>query len=130
MMKLLDTNIVIRFLLEDSPKQFLLAKKLLNNNNESLVLTDVTFAEIIWLLTSFYHLSKERVVEKLFGILNLRSIKSNRNVLIRALYFYRNFNIDYIDAYHAAYSEEENLEGVYSFDEDLDKIKSIKRFKL
>lgn len=126
-MKLVDTNVIIRFLLKDHAIQSPAAKKLLENLEENLLLTDVAVAETIWLLTSYYKLSKEEAVEKIYPILNLPNIDCNKPVLIRALYFYRNFNIDYIDAYLAAYSEEENLEGIYSFDKGLDKIKDIKR---
>lgn len=128
-MKLLDTNIIIRFLLKDHPTQSTSAKLLLSNFQKNLLLTDVIFAETIWLLTSYYELPKEKVIEAIYPILNFPNIKSNKAVLIRALYFYRNFNIDYIDAYLAAYTEEEDLEGIYSFDKDFDKIKEIKRFK-
>ncbi len=127
-MKLLDTNIIIRFLLQDHPKQFTAAVNLLKNLKQDLLLTDVTVAEVIWLLTTHYKFSRELAVEKIYLILNFPNIQSNKSILIRTLYFYRNFSIDYIDAYLAAYSEEENMEGIYSFDKDLDKIKEIKRF--
>lgn len=128
-MKLIDTNVIIRFLLKDHPIQSPAAKKLLSNFQERLLLTDVAVAEAIWLLTSYYKLSKEEAAEKIYPIFNFPNIESNKSVLIRVLYFYRNFNIDYIDAYLTAYAEEENLEGIYSFDKDLDKIKSVKRFE-
>ncbi len=127
-MKLIDANIIIRFLLKDHPIQSPAAKKLLSNFQERLLLSDVAAAEIIWLLTSYYKLSKEEAVEKIFSIFNFPNIESNKPILIRTLYFYRNFNIDYIDAYLAAYSEEEKLEGIYSFDKGFDKIKQVKRF--
>lgn len=128
-MRLLDTNIITRFLLKDHPKQFISASNLLKDLEQDLLLTDVTVAEVIWLLTTHYKFSKEETVEKIYKVLNFPNIHSNKSILIRTLYFYRNFNIDYIDAYLAAYAEEEKLEGIYSFDADLDKIKEIKRFK-
>lgn len=128
-MKLLDTNIIIRFLLKDHPKQFVAAKNLLKNFEQNLLLTDTAVAEVIWLLTSYYKFSKEETIEKIFTILNFPNIESNKSVLIRSLYYYRNFNIDYIDAYLVAFAEEENLEGIYSFDKGLDKIKEVKRFE-
>lgn len=128
-MKLIDANLIIRFLLKDHPIQSPAAKQLLKNFQENLLLTDVTVAEVIWLLTSYYKFSKEEAMESLYPILNLPNIDSNKSILIRALYFYRNFNIDYIDAYFAAYTEEKKLEGIYSFDKDLDKIKEVKRFE-
>lgn len=128
-MKIIDTNIIIRFLLKDHPVQSPLAKKLLSNFQEKLLLSDVVVAEIIWLLTAYYKLTKEEVVEKIYPLLNLPHIESQKPVLIRALYFYRNFNIDYIDAYSASFCEEKKLEGICSFDKGLDKIKEIKRFE-
>ena len=128
-MKLIDANIIIRFLLKDHPIFSPAAKKLLSNFQENLLLTDVAVAETIWLLTSYYQLPKDEAVEKIFPILSSPNINCNKAILVRALYFYRNFNIDYIDAYLAAYAEEEDLEGIYSFDKDLDKVKSVKRFE-
>lgn len=128
-MKLLDANIIIRFLLKDQQKQFIAASNLLKDFEQDLLLTDVTVAEVCWLLTSHYKFSKEEAAQKIYSILNFPNIQSNKSILIRSLYFFRNFNIDYIDAYLAAYAEKENLEGVYSFDKDLDKIKEIRRFE-
>lgn len=128
-MKLLDTNVIIRFLLKDHPTQSPASKTLLENSPENLVLTDVGLAEIIWLLTSFYKLPKQEVVEKIYNLLKVSSLIVNKPLIIRTLYFYGNFSLDFIDAYFAAYCEQQKLEGIYSFDKGLDKIKSVKRFK-
>lgn len=128
-MKLIDANVIIRFLLKDHPIQSPAVKKILKNFQENLILSDVAVAEVIWLLTSYYNFSKEETIEKIYPILSFPNIESNKSVLIRAFYFYRNFNIDYIDAYLAAYTEDSKIEGIYSFDKDLDKIKEVKRFE-
>ena len=49
-----------------------------------------------------------------------------KNVLLRAIMFYQEKNIDFIDAYAAAFALENKI-GVCSFDHDFDKIKEIKR---
>ncbi len=128
-MKLLDTNLILRFLLKDNLEQFQAVKSLLENPQEHLYLTDMVVAEVIWVLTSFYKFSQKDVSEKIYNLLSLNSIYSNKNLLIRALFFYQNFDIDFIDAYLASYCEQEKLEGIYSFDKGLDKIKEVKRFK-
>lgn len=128
-MKLLDTNFILRFLLKDNLQQFQIAKKIFNDPMANLYITDMVTAEIVWILTSFYKFSRDQITEKLFLLLNLPSIQSNKSILIRSLYLYRNFNISFIDAYLSAYMEEEKLEGIYSFDKGLDKIKSVKRFE-
>lgn len=128
-MKLLDTNVIMRFLLKDHPTQSPASKTLLENSAEDLILTDVGLAEIIWLLTSFYKLPKQKVVGKIYNLLKVNSLIVNRPLIIRTLYFYGNFSLDFMDAYFTAYSEQEKLEGIYSFDKGLDKIKQIKRFE-
>lgn len=128
-MKLLDANLILRFLLKDHPLQADAAKKILETKIEALWLSEMTVAEVVWTLTSLYKLTREDIVEKIYGLLNLNSIYSNKELLIRTLYFYGNFNIAFIDAYLAAFCEQENLEEIYSFDKGLDKIKSVKRFK-
>ena len=128
-MKLLDANFVLRFLLKDHPLQSQAVKEVLESKNETLLLQDLAVAEVVWVLTSVYKLSKEDIAEKIYNLLSLNSIFSNKSLLIRVLYFYRNFNISFIDAYLTAFCEQEKLEGIYSFDKGLDKIKLVKRFE-
>lgn len=129
-MKIIDTNIIIRFLLKDHPTQSKSTKKLLENSPEDLLLPDMVIAEIIWLLTSYYKLSKRDIIEKIQDILTLEKIQANKDLIYKALMFYQTYNIDFIDAYLAAYcNEKKNIKGIYSFDKDFDKIKDIKRFE-
>lgn len=128
-MKLVDSNLILRFLLKDHPKQSPQARKLFKNPHETLILTDIVVAEVIWILTSYYKFSKEDVAEKIYQLLKIPTLKTNMHTIVRTLHLYRNFNIDYIDAYLAAYCEKEKLEGIYSFDKDFDKINIIKLFE-
>lgn len=128
-MKLLDANFILRFLLKDYPIQAEAVKKVLETKSEALFLSDMVVAEVIWVLTSFYKLTREDTAEKIYALLSLNSIYSNKALLTRALYFYRNFNIAFVDSYLTAYCEQNKLEGIYSFDKGLDKIKWVKRFK-
>lgn len=128
-MKLLDTNFILRFLLKDHPTLSPITKKIFESKDEMLLVTDVVVAEITWVLTSFYKLTKEESAKKIYQLLSLNSVYSNKDLLIRTLYFYRNYNINFVDAYLMAFGEIKNLEGIYSFDKGLDKIKSVKRLK-
>lgn len=127
MRKLLDTNLVIRFLLKDIPNQAEAVRKILASDEEELVLTDVALAEIVWVLTSYYQLPKTDVVDKLLDLLTLDTIHANKQVLYKALFLYKSLNIDFIDAYLAAFAEDGGIESIYSYDEDFDKIKFLKR---
>lgn len=129
MAKIVDANLIIRFLLNDIPAQAKSVENLLQTTKEQLILTDVTVTEIIWVLTSFYEIPKKQVIEKMRQILSIQIIQANRKLLETALFFYEEHNIAFIDAYLIAYSVEGNLEGIYSFDKGLDKVKSVKRFE-
>lgn len=129
MAKLVDTNLIIRFLLKDNLTQAEAAKKILTQSDQDLILTDIAVAEIVWVLQSIYKLKKQEVVEKLLKVLELRSLIANFSLFTNSLIIYQNHNISFVDAYLIAYCEQEKLEGIYSFDADLDKIKEIKRFK-
>lgn len=129
MAKLVDTNLIIRFLLKDNLTQAEAAKKLLTQSNESLILADIAVAEIVWVLQSVYKLQKQEIIEKLFELLKFRSLVANFSLLTNTLLIYRDYHISFIDAYLTAFCEQEKLEGIYSFDKGLDKIKEVKRLK-
>ena len=126
---LIDANLLIRFLTEDNPAEAKKVKKLLSLEDKKLLLLDITFAEVIWTLTSFYVFEKEDIVEKLRGILALPSIEANKKLLSVTLNLYSNKNIDFIDAYLAAVSLQEDID-IYSWDRDFDKIEKVKRLKV
>lgn len=129
MAKLVDTNLIIRFLVKDNPTQFEAAQKVFSSLNEKLILADLVLAEVVWTLLSVYKLGKHEIVEKLLKLLELKNLIANFHLLINSLLIYRDHNISFVDAYLVAYAELEKLEGIYSFDKDLDKIKEVKRFK-
>lgn len=129
MAKLVDTNLIIRFLIKDNPTQFEAAQKIFSSLNEKLILPDLVLAEVVWTLLSVYKLGKQEIVEKLLKLLELKNLTANFHLLINSLLIYRDYNVSFVDAYLAAYAELEKLEGLYSFDRDLDKIKGVKRFE-
>lgn len=127
MAKLLDANIIIRYLVEDDYKKVEASEKLLKNSKEPLIITDVTVSEIVWVLSSYYKLPKKEIIEKLEGILGLEIFDLNRDIIGQALSYFRLYNIDWIDAYLAAYGKRNKIKTVFSYDKDLDKIKDIQR---
>src|SRR3989338_5940347 len=119
--RVLDANIILRFLTNGPSHQTTQIKKLLESKKDRLVLTEVTVAEIVWVLTSYYKQTKKSVVEKVLTLLELPVIVANRKLLSGALLTYLEFNIDYIDAYLLALAKEKKLAGIVSLDRSLDK---------
>ena len=126
MPKLVDTNLIVRFLVNDYPKQAQAAEKVFQQAD--LIITDIALAEVVWTLQSFYNLPRQEIVEKLYKLLQSKNFIFNRELIFNSLFLYLNHNISFVDAYLIAYAEGEKLEGIYSFDKGLDKVKKIKRF--
>ena len=128
MASLIDANLILRFLTEDVTEQTNLVKKLFAQPH-GLILTDLTAAEVVWVLKSVYKLPKQDITEKFLYLLNLNIFIANYTLLNKALELFNNYNISFADAYLVAYAEKENLDGIYSFDKGLDKVRTVKRLK-
>lgn len=127
MVKLIDTNIIIRFLVSNDPLLVEKIAKYLKNQESTFVLTDVGVAELVWVLLSVYNLPKEAIIEKISGLIELDNFTLSKSLIARTLAIYSQHNIDYIDAFHAAYALENEINEVVSYDKDFGKIKSLKR---
>lgn len=124
---LLDTNIIIRFLTNDPPNQAEKIEKLFSQaSSSSLEIPDVVIFEIVYVLLSFYQLSKEEVIEKIYSLINFEKIKTNKKLIKKTLEIFKNYPISFIDAYLCALIFLKKHPFIYSFDKKLKKIKGIK----
>ncbi len=122
---LLDTNLIIRFLVNDDSIKVSKIEKLLKDKSNTNILLDTVIAEIIWVLNSYYALSKEDIIEKIAALIHIETIECNSVLVNRALSMWRENNISFIDAYLASISELGNIT-LYSYDQKLASIKTIK----
>lgn len=127
MTKVVDANIIIRFLLGDSPVHTERIKKYIREGKEKLILTDVTVAEIVWVLSSYYKEPKEKICEMLLNLLEVPVFNTNKKLITQAVSLFREYSVDYIDAYLAAVALENDSIAVLSYDKSMDKINEIKR---
>ena len=127
MVKLLDANTVIRYLTADDEKKAKRVERLFKLATSRYILTDVSVAEIVWVLESHYKVPKTDIVAKLRLLLALEAIEADKTLLFDELDFYWSRNIDFIDAYLAAYASTHHIDAIVSYDRDLDKIAGISR---
>jgi predicted nucleic acid-binding protein len=127
MKKIVDANIVIRFLTDDTPNLTEKIRKYFASSKDCFILTDVTIAEIAWVLESYYELPREEIVKRISALLEEEAFMANRSLIARALHCFLQYNIDYIDAYLAAYAEHNQIETVLSYDRSLGRVKTIRR---
>jgi len=124
---LVDTNVLVRLLTQDSVEHTRKVRALLRRIDE-LVLTDLIFAEVIFVLESFYEWHARTIAEAMTALLGHQQIAVvDHSLLVRALDLYVAKRIDYADAYVAAVAELSGIRLVASFDRALDRVPTIER---
>ena len=121
--EILDTNVLVRFLVGDIPAQkttavkwFLEAEK----DKRDIIVSTIVIAETIFVLESFYKQTKENVAAAMEIFLSQRwLIVQERDVLLASLAFYRNEK-HFVDSYLLAWSQHHHA-GIMSFDKKLKK---------
>jgi predicted nucleic acid-binding protein len=125
----LDTNIPVRHLTGDPPAQARRATAFLRQSQE-LILVDLIFAELIYVLESYYERPKVEVAKLARSLLAMDYIvTADHDVLLRSLDLYEHEKLDYGEAYLAAVAETTGIEKVASFDRQLDRIPTITRIQ-
>ena len=120
-MKSLDTNLLLRLVLDDVPKQSAAVNALFDNATQKYVVEDLVFAEIVWILQGkHFRYSRERVGSNLQLILAIPQIICNRTMLEKAILLYlKHPKLSYVDACLAVYAELNNNKPLLSFDKKL-----------
>ena len=118
---LIDTNIILRYLLGDhaefSPKAEALMLDVSKGVKKAEIL-DVVIVECIYVMDKYYQIPKAEIVDKLSRILNFSGIANpDRSEILCALLKYENSNADIVDCILAARSSPANV--VVSFDKDI-----------
>ena len=115
-----DTNLFLRYLTNDVPAQADAVEHLLHRASDGeivLVINGLVIAEIVWTLESYYGLSRNSIKAKVLAILNTPGLEAvEGDLLLEAIFWYADKNIDFIDAYNAAWMFAEGLETTYTFD--------------
>ena len=129
----LDTNILLRYLVEDNQQMAEQALDLLmrvERGEEKIITSSLVIFETIFTLQSFYKVPRQQIKEQVLPIISLRGVHlPDKSVFYKALDLYVTKNISFADAYNAAYMMSEEVFNIYSWDKDFDKIDGITRLE-
>lgn len=122
--RVVDANVIIRFLLNDHRSLSLKAKSIIvdaQRGRYRLYLDEVVVAEIVWVFSSFYEIKCEDIADRLLGLVTQSwMVNRRKNLIIQALNMYKTSRVDYIDAWLAIISLGGRMPLV-TFDRDLEK---------
>lgn len=127
----LDTNVILRHLLGDDPKQSPRATVYLERVETGAVqvrLADTVIFEAVFTLERRYKQPKAKIREGVLPLLELRSVVLPGKRHFRKVFeYYADRNMDFADAYHAVLMERLKLEEIVSFDQGFDKLSTVRR---
>jgi len=128
---LLDANVLLRFLTRDDPVKADKCRALLlraARGQVELLVTSLTFAEIVWVLESYYKAHRDQIVQQMLKLLALSGVTYPESLQLKhALRLYADTGIDFIDAYQAAHAASAGIERIYSYDRHFDRVPELDR---
>lgn len=124
-----DTNFIIRYLLGDNQDMLLKTKKIFEQVQAGkifLILEQTVFTEIVFVLSSFYRVPKNKISEILSELLIYKGIVcADKESLLLALDLYNKQNLHIVDCLLIAKAKASNLD-ILSFDQKLINVHSKK----
>ena len=132
MISLLDTNVLVRFLIgsdEDQFKGVFSFFQSIERKKIQVELKLIVLFQTIFVLKSFYKVPKNQIVKGLKGIVQLQGLKiKDKRIVQRTLEIWDSNNIEIVDAYLIGCLENDSQNILYSYDRDFDKF-SINRIE-
>jgi len=96
----IDTNVLVRFLVNDDAEQFTRAKALVNEN--AIFVPTTVLLESEWVLRDVYGFTKSRIMEALGRFLDLDAVTAENAGAARNALAWAGKGMDFADALHLA----------------------------
>ncbi|MCI8291834.1 MAG: type II toxin-antitoxin system VapC family toxin [Clostridia bacterium] len=119
-MIVIDTNIILRYLLNDNEELSKQAIDIIDNN--TILIPNEVIVEACYVLRKVYNVEKEKIYEAVQSLMEIDNINfQNTNVVSLAFKTYATQNLDIVDCILYSYNRIEKYE-VKTFDKKLNKL--------
>jgi len=115
----LDTNVLVRYIMQDDAKQSAQASKLIESLTPSTpaFVSLVSVVELGWVLTTCYGLTRAQVAQAIDALLRTKEIVVDRSdEIFRALRVYKSSSADFADCLIERISASAGCERTMTFD--------------
>ena len=113
----IDTNYIIRYLMNDNIKMADIAEEILTTKN--VFIANEILAEVVYVLFGVYKISKKDIANQLLELIKYDNVVvSNYSVINEALNIFKNKNLDFVDCILCAYAKQDEI---ITFDKKLNK---------
>ena len=122
-MRAIDTNVLLRYLVADDPRQTAAAQRIIEECrqvDEPIFLTALVLCETVWVLNSVYQQSKTQIVDIIEALLAMDLIRFEHDRLVRRAFDqFRLSRADFSDYLIGAISTAEGCRDTVTFDRAL-----------
>jgi len=116
----IDTNYIVRYLVNDDIEMAEIAEKILTTKN--VFISNEILAEVVYVLLGVYKISKIDIANQLFELINFENISvSNYEVVKKAFDIFKTKNLDFVNCLLCAYSKNDEI---ITFDKKLNRCTS------
>lgn len=126
--RLIDTNVIIRYLVENPDSVQSKFKGVfsffprIEKGEIKIELCELVLFEAFFVLTKLYEVPQKEAADKLSGIVSYKGVMMpDKALILSCLKILQTESIDLVDAYLLAISKKKNIKQIYSFDRDLSK---------
>lgn len=126
--KIIDANVLLRFFLADDEEKFRKAKEFVRKlefGEDEALLTEIVFAEIVWVLNKVYNIPREEICSRLLKLLNYNGLKTvfAKEIFSESLTLYAAHTADIQDTFLAVLAKHKDST-IITFDKtDFRKLK-------
>ena len=119
----LDTNVLVRYIMQDDAKQAALASRLVESLADSTgFIPFIVIAELSWVLTSAYSLSRQQLAEALEGVLRSKEwVVEKADIVWQAVRLFQSGSADFADCLIFRSAAAVGCEKTMTFDKDAAK---------
>jgi predicted nucleic-acid-binding protein len=125
-MPALDTNVLVRYVVQDDSGQLAAAKRLIKrcvSEGQSLFVPVTVTLELEWVLRSSFGYDKEDVLQVLSNLFSAAELAfQSERALEVALHLYREGSADFADCLHIALATEVGEHPLWTFDRGAAKV--------
>lgn len=111
----IDTNYIIRYLINDNIEMADIAEDILTN--KKVFISNEILAEVVYVLLGVYKTSKDEIADRLNQLIDFENISTSDDYVVKkALEIFKTKNLDFVDCLLCAYSRQD---AIVTFDKKL-----------
>lgn len=129
-MRGLDTNVLVRYLVQDDPTQSQCAARFIEtecSSEQPIFISAIILCELIWVLETAYEYSRQTIVPVIDKILRTKQFFIDQpDIILKSLQGYQRDGADFADHYIVNLNTKKGCEFTFTFDKRAARIANFK----